>query len=511
MHLDWHRRRIRQSQQSALVVLIALTAPMAIGRASSLDSGLEWTLDRNLVGQVSSQPADIGSVSLQPETEAGTAAELMPWWPGLLSIPLLTVWLLWLLERDAKKLANSQPANHSQANFQSSQASSRILAPIANLSSSPALPKSSLSFTALTCHAALAQWAIPEVVQQDLQSRGGKRLMLRLCDVTGLDLDQIDLTQQAPNIVTELDCDQSSQLHLPIPTDRRDYLLELGYLTQTGRWLSIVWSDPLFVPACDAASWSQPAAKPALHPTHALPTNALPVDWVHLTPSAGHLQAEWRLSTARKLSLRRQGGRKLMLRLYEATKLDSDNPAVQPVQAVYPVRQYECSEQTQQRKLRLPPGYDGANLTADLGYLTADGRWLQLASSAPSPPQLIVQPIAQPAASTGSPDLHGQSVQQSVQQGAKSSNGIGLVSWLLEPLMVLAIALLWLLTNILKVLTVGLYLCLALLNAVVPQLFSRQLDRKPNRQGKRQPPQQNSRYGSLPEINARFTGNIRNS
>jgi len=135
-------------------------------------------------------------------------------------------------------------------------------------------------------------------------------------------------------------------------------------------------------------------------------------DWVRLTTqSSGDLQVDWQISAARQLALRQQGGRMLMLRLHDITDLNL-NHHVAPV-----VQQYRCSEQSQRMILR-PPASD-RDYGAELGYLTADGRWLRLVCSAQVADLDAVQPNSQLAVSRQSDSKLGAQVKPQEQDQVK--------------------------------------------------------------------------------------------
>jgi len=101
---------------------------------------------------------------------------------------------------------------------------------------------------------AYAYWEISGEQKAALRQQGGKDLKLRLYDVTGVDLD----TEQ-PNSIREFDCNELEQdRHLPIYTGDRDYLVELGYTTEDGRWLSLVRSPHVHIPQTptDTPAWN---------------------------------------------------------------------------------------------------------------------------------------------------------------------------------------------------------------------------------------------------------------
>ena len=85
--------------------------------------------------------------------------------------------------------------------------------------------------------------------------------------------------------------------------------------------------------------------------------------------------AYWDISNEHKEELRRQGGQRLMLRLYDVTDVD------QTTQAAHGMQQQDCHEMARSWYIEIP--VSDRDYTAELGYLTADDRWLMLARSAP--------------------------------------------------------------------------------------------------------------------------------
>ena len=85
--------------------------------------------------------------------------------------------------------------------------------------------------------------------------------------------------------------------------------------------------------------------------------------------------AYWDVSNEHKQELRQQGGQRLMLRLYDVTDID------QSVQAPHSMQQQDCHEMARSWYLEVP--VSDRDYSAEIGYLTADDRWLLLARSAP--------------------------------------------------------------------------------------------------------------------------------
>ena len=85
--------------------------------------------------------------------------------------------------------------------------------------------------------------------------------------------------------------------------------------------------------------------------------------------------AYWDVSNEHKEELRRQGGQQLALRLCDVTEIDQDS------QAPHSMMQQNCDEMARSWYLEIP--VSDRDYTAEIGYLTGDGRWLRLCRSAP--------------------------------------------------------------------------------------------------------------------------------
>ncbi|MBW4519537.1 MAG: DUF4912 domain-containing protein [Scytolyngbya sp. HA4215-MV1] len=82
----------------------------------------------------------------------------------------------------------------------------------------------------------------------------------------------------------------------------------------------------------------------------------------------------WDVPNEHKEDMRRQGGRQLALRLYDATDVDLS------YQAPHSVQEYSCDELA--REWYLPIPVSDRDYVIDIGYRSIDGRWLMLARSA---------------------------------------------------------------------------------------------------------------------------------
>jgi hypothetical protein len=82
----------------------------------------------------------------------------------------------------------------------------------------------------------------------------------------------------------------------------------------------------------------------------------------------------WEIPNAYKEALRQRGGEKLALRLYDVTGLDLS------YQTPHSVQQFECGELSRDQEIPVPES--DRDYIAEIGYLTADQRWLRMARSA---------------------------------------------------------------------------------------------------------------------------------
>ncbi|WP_197047285.1 DUF4912 domain-containing protein [Planktothrix serta] len=98
---------------------------------------------------------------------------------------------------------------------------------------------------------AYAYWDIPNEHKEHLRHQGGKYLVLRVYDVTGIDLDS-----HPPLSLQEYECDEMTrEWYISIPMSDRDYIAELGYLTTDGRWLVLVRSNHIRIPPIYPTDW----------------------------------------------------------------------------------------------------------------------------------------------------------------------------------------------------------------------------------------------------------------
>ncbi len=98
---------------------------------------------------------------------------------------------------------------------------------------------------------AYAYWDVSNEHKEQLRQQGGQRLMLRIYDVTDL-----DLTSQVPHSMQQVDCHEMARSwYLEMPVSDRDYIAEIGYLTDSDQWLLLARSAPIRVPPIYPSDW----------------------------------------------------------------------------------------------------------------------------------------------------------------------------------------------------------------------------------------------------------------
>jgi ABC-type phosphate transport system substrate-binding protein len=83
--------------------------------------------------------------------------------------------------------------------------------------------------------------------------------------------------------------------------------------------------------------------------------------------------AYWDTPSSHKEELRRQGGERLALRLYDVTDVDLAH------QAPHSMQQFDCDELAREWYMQIP--VSDRDYRVEIGYLAGDGRWLVLATS----------------------------------------------------------------------------------------------------------------------------------
>jgi len=98
---------------------------------------------------------------------------------------------------------------------------------------------------------AYAYWDVPNERREEMRRQGGVRLALRLYDVTDIDLDS-----QSAHSLQQYECDEMARdWYFPVPVSDRDYVVEIGYVCNDGRWLVLARSTPVHVPPVYPSDW----------------------------------------------------------------------------------------------------------------------------------------------------------------------------------------------------------------------------------------------------------------
>ena len=98
---------------------------------------------------------------------------------------------------------------------------------------------------------AYTYWDVPNEHKEELRRQGGQQLAIRLYDVT-----DINLEYQVAHNVQEYLCDElAREWYLPIPVSDRDYVADIGYRCNDGRWLVLARSAPVRVPPVYPSDW----------------------------------------------------------------------------------------------------------------------------------------------------------------------------------------------------------------------------------------------------------------
>ncbi|MEH2039021.1 DUF4912 domain-containing protein [Nostoc sp.] len=236
--------------------------------------------------------------------------------------------------------------------------------------------ESSIVLTPDTDGSAHVSWEISAAKKAALRQQGGSQLIVRLYDVTG-----IDLSYQPPQLVKLYESEETENDGLvDIPLGDRDYIAEIGYLADGERWLFIARSAIVHVfnpvnpdPVVDDVAIADK--------TDVDLVDVQQESSIVLTPRTFQwAEVSWEISEAQKAALQQQGGSQLVVRLYDVTGIDLSyqNPQL--------VQQYECEETAHDRFVEIP--ISDRDYIAEIGYV-ADGdpyggklRWLFIARSA---------------------------------------------------------------------------------------------------------------------------------
>ncbi|WP_414564105.1 MULTISPECIES: DUF4912 domain-containing protein [unclassified Anabaena] len=212
-------------------------------------------------------------------------------------------------------------------------------------------------------------WSISETCQQAIQSRGVTQLALRLYDVTDL-----DLSYQTPEFIQHYELQPGVEAHeVEIPQSERDYMAEVGYLTEDERWVTITRSQRVRIfnlPVTNNIDETTPTAdetfvelSPTNNESHII-FKSRTAKWAYTT---------WYISETHKQVLRDAGISQLSLRLYDVTDIDLSYQTPQLLQ------QYECEGITSDRYVAIPTSE--RDYMTEIGYIKPGEHWETIARS----------------------------------------------------------------------------------------------------------------------------------
>ncbi|MEH1840392.1 MAG: DUF4912 domain-containing protein [Nostoc sp.] len=239
----------------------------------------------------------------------------------------------------------------------------------------PDAEESSILLTPHTSTSAHVSWEISETKKAMLLQQGGSQLVVRLYDVTG-----IDLSYESPHLIQQYECEETTHDRLvEIPISDRDYIAEIGYVAYGEYWLFIARSAIVRVfspvhpdPIVDHVAI---ADETDIHLGDTQEDISEEESSIVLTPRTYQwADVSWEISETKKAALRQQGGYQLVVRLYDVTGIDLSYQNPQFVQ------QYECHETKHDRYVEIP--ISDRDYMVEIGYVADGDRWLFIARSA---------------------------------------------------------------------------------------------------------------------------------
>ncbi|MEH1831825.1 MAG: DUF4912 domain-containing protein [Nostoc sp.] len=237
--------------------------------------------------------------------------------------------------------------------------------------------QSSIVLTPHTSTSAHVSWEISETKKAALRQQGGSQLVVRLYDVTG-----IDLSYQSPHLVQQYESEETAHdRFVEIPISDRDYIAEIGYVADGERWLFIARSAIIRVfspihpdPIADHVALSTTGVAAGDETGIGLVDAQQESSIVLRYRTPQWADVSWEISETKKAALQQQGGSQLVVRLYDVTGIDLSYQSPQLVQ------QYECEQTARDRFVEIP--ISDRDYIAEIGYVADGNRWLFIARSA---------------------------------------------------------------------------------------------------------------------------------
>jgi phosphate transport system substrate-binding protein len=207
---------------------------------------------------------------------------------------------------------------------------------------------------------AYVSWYVCQSDRQQMTNDGVSQLTLRLYDVT-----ELDLSYQDPYLVQQHEYEVAiTDSYVSIPESDRNYLADIGYITDGDRWVTIACSDIVRV-------FSLPYTE-NLIADDSIPDEDSQIVFTPRTPKWAYIS--WEVSQNRQKILQDAGISQLALRLYDVTNIDLSYQTPQLIQ------QYECEEIIRDRYIAIPQS--DRDYMVEIGYFTDGERWINIARSA---------------------------------------------------------------------------------------------------------------------------------
>lgn len=244
---------------------------------------------------------------------------------------------------------------------------------------------SRITLTPEGANAGRAVWNTPDAHHAEVKQQGGQAHKLRIYDVTGVqNPEDADLSSLAPVRLADYDVTMAERDRTVPLTPERDYLAEVGYTTAAGGWLPMARSQPVRITQAPGAGLNLPGGAAAAGLAGAGALAALAMGRKHnsrvsLTPHSNtEGRVEWTIPEAHHAEVKQQGGQAQKLRIYDVTGVQ--NPVKADLGALPTVRttDYDVTLGDRDRIIPLTPERD---YLAEVGYTTANGRWIPMARS----------------------------------------------------------------------------------------------------------------------------------
>lgn len=247
-------------------------------------------------------------------------------------------------------------------------------------------------------------WRVSQQNSTDQNQQGDEQFILRLYDVT-----DIDLSYQSPKLIKQNQCKQGdNNLVIDIPLSGRNYMAELGYLDDGDAWFTMAHSNiirvfstfvgepltnktntnlrikegitastgGLITATFESSSLLRSTTKNDLggniyeYPNPPIQDGKSSIILVNRTSKWAY--ALWNVSASQQ-TMQYHGPKQLSLRLYDVTDIDLSYQEPKLTQ------QYECDQISNDRFVAIPNS--DRNYMAEIGYTTEEKEWLLLARS----------------------------------------------------------------------------------------------------------------------------------